>query len=412
MKSRILLSLLACFLGLSVYAQQPHQPAKEPDYQKTGGLAFDTSPIGRIFDKARAVNKPVFVEIYSPDCPHCQELMPVFASKKAGDFYNERFVCTKLVFPHKETLAFLEQKKLTIPEIPFLLFFTPDGTLIHASQTDKNEDAVINVANTALNPEIRSASYPQHFANGVRTTNFLLEYGLITIVTRDLAANKAVLEAYAQVTPVSDYASDLNWAVLQKRIQHVDNPIAQHLINHQEQYARFGKNDAQGLADRLISQKLYGPDAGTMPIEQVLQLRGMLEKIGIAPALAATRTLLPEINAYFRSQQTEKAVERVNTYQTKSPLTLPECIFVVRYFNQNSPTIADVSDVSRWAQKGLKETSITLQQKADLYYELAEACRRGNQLQEARKAAQESMKAAQAGKLDTKRNTEQLKALE
>lgn len=205
MKSPLLL-LTATFLwAFTATAQHHDSTPAEPDYRKLGGVAFESSPIDNVFEQARVANRPVFVEIYSPSCPHCQELMPSFASKKVGDFYNQHFVCTKLVISDKATVEFLEQKKLTIPEIPFLLFFEPGGKLIHLSQTEKNEDAVIAVATTALNPAIRSESYPQHFANGVRTANFLLEYGLATIVSRNWTANKAVMEAYAELIPTTEY---------------------------------------------------------------------------------------------------------------------------------------------------------------------------------------------------------------
>lgn len=390
---------------------QHSQTPPEPNYRKLGGVDFTTGPIEKAFEKAKALNKPVFIEIYSPNCNHCQSFMPLFASKKVGDVFNEHFVCAKLDIEKQYTQTFLNQKNLYIPEIPFFLFFTPEGKLIHLALSENNADAIILIANTALNPAIRAESYPQHFANGVREANFLIEYGYTSLVRRDAAANKQVMEAYASQIPVEQYNNPTSWSVLKKVIQDIDNPMAQYLINHQEKYKQFGEKEARELADGLIVRKLYSPDANTFPAETFQQLRAMMVKIGIAPSAASARTVLSEISAHFRAKQTEKAVSCLDKHMALAPLGAPECIYVMHFFNQNSPSPADVSAIDRWIRKALSQPKTTLPQKADLYYELAEAYRRANKKEDARRAAEASLKAAQAAKLDSKRNLEQLKAI-
>ena len=64
--------------------------------------------------------------------------------------------------------------------------------------------------------------------------------------------------------------------------------------------------------------------------------------------------------------------------------------------------------MTKWIQDALALKKATPPEQADLYFELAEANRRAGKSDDARKAAQKSMELAQATKMDTKRNIEQM----
>jgi hypothetical protein len=142
-----------------------------------------------------------------------------------------------------------------------------------------------------------------------------------------------------------------------------------------------------------------------------MQVRTGLTRIGIDPKVAANRTLLPEVHAYFRARQTAKAVARMDSQATNFPLSVAEYLYISRLFNKQSPDPSDVPTVTKWINKALSTNKATIQEQADLYYELAQAQHRANKDAEARKAAQKALELAKAARIDTKRNVQQLAEL-
>ena len=84
-----------------------------------------------VFDLAKAQNKKVFLEVYSPDCHVCQLFEPVFANPEVAKYYNDHFICYRLDANHIETHAFLQKQKVTVVSTPTFLFYNNDVKLIY-----------------------------------------------------------------------------------------------------------------------------------------------------------------------------------------------------------------------------------------------------------------------------------------
>ena len=134
-------------------------------------------------------------------------------------------------------------------------------------------------------------------------------------------------------------------------------------------------------------------------------------QIGISPQVASNRTLLPEVNAYFRAGQTAKAVQRMDAHATQNNFSVPEYLYVIRLFNGKSTDASDVPTVTKWANKAISQATSPKDQ-AELYFELAEAYRRAGRKADGLKAAQKALETAKSAKLDTRRNTEQISQLQ
>lgn len=136
---------------------------------------------------------------------------------------------------------------------------------------------------------------------------------------------------------------------------------------------------------------LFSGRGAQFPAAKILQIRQDLAKTGIDPKVAANRTLLPEVNAYFRAHQTAKAVERMDNQVNSNSLTIPEYLYISRLFNRSSPDASDVATVVKWINKGLA-LKPNPKEQSDLYTELATAYRRGGKPDEAQKALQKAGK--------------------
>lgn len=380
-------------------------------FAQKGGIVFRPDPIEQVFAAARKAGKPVFVEIYSPTCHVCQSFIPTLNDSRVGKFYNAKFISTKLDLMTKPTQTWLSARKLYVPSLPLFLYFDPQQNLVHMAMSNNSADEVIRHGTQALDPKLRSQGFRQRFANGDRNPNFLIDYGMFARVTTDTVTNIRVMEEYARQQPANQMANQTNWLVLQKLIMDMDNPLAQNLINNIGQYKAYGANEVRTVAENILMSTLYSGRGAQFPAAKILQVRNGLTKIGIDPKVAANRTLLPEVNAYFKARQTNKAVERMDAQTNNFPLSVAEYLYISRLFNKQSPDASDVPTVTKWINRALALNKATVSEQADLYYELAEAQQRANKKADAQKAAQKALDLAKAAKIDTKRNVQQLAEL-
>ena len=182
----------------------------------------------------------------------------------------------------------------------------------------------------------------------------------------------------------------------------------QYMLGHLDTYRKaYGAEPVFQVAENILMSSLFSGRGAQFPIAKIIQVKQDLVKMGVDPKVAANRTLLPEVNAYFRARQTAKAVERMDNQVNSNQLTVPEYMYISRLFNRSSPDAVDAPTVAKWVNKGLALKPGPKEQ-ADLYFELAEAYRRGGKVADAQKAAQKSMELAQVSRLDTRRNVEQM----
>lgn len=375
---------------------------------KVPGIQFKTSPVATVFQEAKRTGKPVFVEIYSPTCHVCQSFIPTLADVRVGKFYNDKFLSTKLDIAQASTRQFLDRNRLFVPSLPLFLYFDPQQNLIHFAMSSNSTDEVIRHGTNALSPQTRSQTMKSRYQQGERAANFLIDYAMFGRVTKDTVANIAAMNDYARQQSPATFVNQTNWLALQKLVLDYENPMFQYMLGHLDVYRKaYGAEPTQQVAENILMSSLYSSRGAQYPIAKILDVRQGLVKIGIDPKVAANRTLLPEVNAYFRAHQTAKAVERMDNQATSNQLSVPEYLYISRLFNRNSPDATDAPTVVKWVNKGLSLKPAPKEQ-ADLYFELAEAYRRGGKTTDAQKAAQKSMELAQTSRLDTRRNVEQI----
>ena len=390
--------LLLLFVANSVLAQTG----------SSGGIQFRQTPIETVFQDARRAGKPVFVEIYSPSCHVCQSFMPTLADSRVGKSYNSKFISTKLDIAQPSTKGFLEKYKLFIPSLPLFLYFDPQQNLIHFAMSNNSTDEVIRHGTNALDPKVRSQTMTSRYQQGERSPNFLIDYAMYCRVTKDTTANIAVMNEYARKTSPATYTNQTNWLALQKLVLDFENPLFQYMLDHLDAYRKvYGAEPTQEVAENILMSSLFSKRGLTYPVSKILEIRQDLIKIGISQKVVTNRTLLPEVNAYLRTHQTAKAVDRMDTHANANQMSVLEYLYISKLFNRNSLDAVASPTVVKWVNKALTLKPEPKEQ-ADLYYELAEAYRRGGKNTDAQKAAQKSMEMAQETRLDTRRNVEQM----
>ncbi|UFH53068.1 thioredoxin family protein [Spirosoma sp. KNUC1025] len=355
------------------------------------GIQFLQTPIETVFQDARRSGKPVFVEIYSPTCHVCQSFMPTLADSRVGKFYNTKFTNTKLDFALPSTRAFLEKYQLLVPSLPLFLYFDPQQQLIHFAMSNNSTDEVIRHGTNALNPKVRSQTMKSRYVQGERSPNFLIDYAMYCRITKDTVGNIAVMNEYARKTSPTTYTNQTNWLALQKLVLDFENPMFQYMLNHLDAYRKaYGDEPTKDVAENILMSSLFSGRGLSYPVTKILEIRQDLMKIGIAPKVVTNRTLLPEVNAYLRTHQTAKAVERMDNHVNANQMSVPEYLYISRLFNRNSLDAVATPTVVKWVNKALTLRPEPKDQ-ANLYRELAEAYKKAGNTAEAQRAAQKAI---------------------
>ncbi|HAS41248.1 MAG TPA: hypothetical protein DCS93_12255 [Microscillaceae bacterium] len=202
------------------------------------GIKFEKGSWAEIKTKAKAENKHIFVDAYTTWCGPCKwQSQKVFPQKEVGDFFNKRFVSFKLDMEKGEGPAFA--KKYKVSAYPTLLYFNPQGEVVHKIAGAAPANILLKLTADALNPETQVFTLQRRFEKGEKNDEFLEKY---------IKALKAAFEDIAE--PVKLYLSQLGkdqWATTKgwKFIsQYVEKPSAEafeYVLKNQAKFEQVAK---------------------------------------------------------------------------------------------------------------------------------------------------------------------------
>lgn len=394
-----------------------------PLFGQTNGIRFNQGDLQKIKSLAKGAKKPIFLEIYLNGCPHCEAIKPILAEKEVGNFYNPRFINWKVEANSEESKALQKSLEITYPEFPMFIFLDAEGKLIHfatPSERSTKQDfveEVISHGKIALNPSLRTETYAERFKKGERDLMFLINFGKYAKMRKDNQQLVAINDALAQIiTQPADMTSQAGFYVLQRLVNDYENPLAQYFFNHLDEFrAKYPAKEVQEAGESILYQSLYGLKGDTYSVKLIQQMRESMEKLGVSPQAAASRTLLKELEAYFRSQNTLGAVKRFNEYR-KSGVTVgaADYAYLMRYFNEKATESVYLPEMPLWAVDALNAVSPQEQTSAlvaDIYLELSVAYQKMNKKEMAISSIQKGLEIAKNAKVDTKKYEAQLQKL-
>lgn len=404
--TRILVLLLLSIIGQNAVSQAQ-------------GIQFLEKDIDQVVAAAKQQGKLVFVEINLKGCPHCESLAPVLQEKQVGDFFNSKFVSAKYEANSLLSKALQKKKKLHYPEFPLFFFFDADGQLIHqAAPSDKPNrpefiEEVLRHASDALAPATRTSGYAARYQQGDRDLDFLINYAKYAKATRDTLQSTALADEFGQVfTQPADLESPYGFYIISRFISDFNNPMAQYFFQHLEPYrTKHGVPESQQAGENILFQSLFGKNSDNLTSEEVVAMRQAMESLGIAPNVAAMRTILKELEAFFREKKTTAATVRFDGYQADNFLRTTDYAYLLRFFNEKAPDNSYAEKLITWADKALKAVKPTEQNKpevAELHREKSEAYLRLGKKEEGRKAAEKALAVAKLAKEKTETYEKQL----
>ncbi len=340
------------------------------------GVNFISGNLRTVFDQAKAANKPVFIEVFSPTCHVCASFVPTFENASVGQVYNQQFVSYRLDVNSPEAQGFLGKQRIFVPSLPLLMYFDKDVTLLHALNVNNSPGDLVTAATNALNPAARAAGYKSRFQKGERAPNFLIEHAYFSRIVRDTLSNLAAVDAYVKTQPKTAYASPTSFLVLQKLVMDTDNPLFQYFIAHLPDYRKT--QDAKvvrEVAENIVMGTLFSGRAAHFSPEKIKTLGGYLANIGLDKRTVENRTLIPELNSLLRAGQTPQAVQRAAAY-LNGPAGPREAIFLAKYVTDRTTDAAALNAATGWLNRFLTKPGTTSEEKTDLSKQLADTKRK------------------------------------
>ena len=217
------------------------------------GIEFRDMPLEKALETAAKEKKMVFIDFYTTWCGPCKTLSnEVFPQKEVGDFFNARFVSLKCDAEKGDGPALA--RKYGVRAYPTLAFLNADGTLAYSFAGALDAASLIERVRRGIDPDLAPDKLQARYDSGERTPE-LIYYHAITLFEngKDDEAN-AVISDYFQSLSDRKKSSPDNFAIYERYILNLDNPVAQYVVEHHD---RFFKTVGEERARRLMRKWLW-----------------------------------------------------------------------------------------------------------------------------------------------------------
>src|SRR5436190_19010010 len=109
-----------------------------------GGIVFEHGSWADIVNKAKAANKPIFVDFYAVWCGPCKMMTrDVFTQESVGAYFNQNFISYK-VDAEKEEAELVGS--IGLEAYPTLVFFNSSGKMMHKEVGALEAESLMSLA--------------------------------------------------------------------------------------------------------------------------------------------------------------------------------------------------------------------------------------------------------------------------
>lgn len=131
------------------------------------GIDFFHGSWDEALEKAKAEQKPIFVDAYASWCGPCKRMAAqVFPQQEVGDFFNDKFINVKMDMEKGEGPAFA--KKFPVRAYPTLLFITPTEEKFHEHVGGLDAEGLLKTGDLAVRKFGGNSEYAAMYKEGNR----------------------------------------------------------------------------------------------------------------------------------------------------------------------------------------------------------------------------------------------------
>lgn len=130
-----------------------------------GQIRFEKPKWEKVLAKANKKDKMIFVDAYTSWCGPCKWMeREVFPNKKVGKFYNTHYVNVKIDMEEGDGIMLADLYNIT--SYPSLLFFSPEGELVHKVIGAHNIEEFLGLGELASSPDFQVFTLKKSFDQG------------------------------------------------------------------------------------------------------------------------------------------------------------------------------------------------------------------------------------------------------
>jgi thiol-disulfide isomerase/thioredoxin len=328
---------------------------------------------------AKAQNKMLFVECFTPTCPICMSMEPIFKKPEVIKKYNTDFINYKLDVGIAEQVKFLTSKNIVLASFPQFLYFNSDGNIVHQADIVADPKVFITAADNAQNTKTRAETFKKRFEGGERGLDFLINYAAYTRLTKDTLSNFAAADEIFKIYPKDQLSSETSWKITKKCVTDLDNGFAQHWFKNIPITTAFEKKDGHdgseyNILGTIIQFPLYGPKGKTYSVAKLQEVKKLM---GLANAgqYAEVATWELEAKALIRENRGKEALALGDKIFNKFKDNPGSLLYIVKVFNDDFKDPSYAANMKKWLDR-IKDVAKEDKFMADYFYEAARLSKR------------------------------------
>lgn len=336
--------------------------------------------------EAKKTNKPIFVDAYTTWCAPCKKMSKyVFTKPNVGTYYNENFISLKLDMEAEEGKQFAAEYK--VKAFPTLLYFSPEGEVLHRVAGYKDAESFVQVGKTALNPALRLGALTKRYVEGDRSPAFLKDYAYASQAAADVKY-RDIAEAY--LTTQNDWSTKEN---IQFIFDFTENTRSRHFNYMIENRALFEKelggtpvfNKVQSIVQARLDLILNQKGSSTKELSEASKLFKKVYKEEATVKYAAFKMSLYRT----RGDRDGFAAAAVEYVENMKNITADELNSIARTFAEVIEDEDMLTKAVDWSKRSIEMENIYTHHYtlAALYYKIGKT-------RKAKKTAKKAIKIA------------------
>ena len=346
------------------------------------GINFRKGSWAKIKAQAKAEKKYIFVDAYTTWCGPCKWLdKNIFPQKKVGDFFNKYYVSYKFDMEKGEGVKFA--KKYKVVEYPTMLYFNPQGELVHKTKGASTAQTLIKRAGNGLDSEKQLYKLKQKFNKGERGGQFLKNY----IEALGDAKEKLTqpMRLYFEQIDKRDWSNEDNWILIQKYERSALSNIFSYVFANKE---RFIKTNGSNKVNGYILQRLVRGVEEVARSNDQSKLDAFIKKLQVFFGTDAPRRIARTKHLFYARNQAQ-SFQYTYDYFDNYCNDVHELNRIASDYAQKFEEQSYLKKALYWVEKSIKidKRSFNTYTQAHLFYKL-------KRYKQAKKVAKESIRLA------------------
>ena len=189
------------------------------------GISFEHISLDEAIAKAKAENKPIFIDVYATWCGPCKYLSrEVFVEDELGNYMNENFINLKLDGEEGDGDYLMAQ--FGLDAYPTMLYLSADKEELNRIVGAVSANEILEISKGVIDPSTTLLyQLEQQYDSGDRDQAFLQEY-ISELVDKDKDFESIVAE-YIELYPDLDLANENEFLIFCIGVNDLEDPLNQ-----------------------------------------------------------------------------------------------------------------------------------------------------------------------------------------